>query len=192
MPQIVLRSAADNDFLTVSLPAVLWNFNPLSSGKICAGNGLRTAYYILHRAGAYHSSAVNSRSGAYIHNMVGSEHGIGVVFNHYNRVTEVAQALQRGNKLFVIPLMKPYARFIENIENSHKRRAYLRGKAYSLRLAAGEGRCSSGKSQIFKTHIFQKAQARLDLFQNQVGNHPLSFGELHILHKIQRLLYGHF
>ena len=114
------------------------------------------------------------------------------MLNDYYGIAKVPQMFKRCNELFIIPLVKTYAGLIKYIQNAHKRRTYLRGKADSLGFSAGKSGSTAGKSEIFQSHVFQKSKARPDFFQNKVRNHLIPFGKLHILYKVKRLLYGHF
>ena len=87
--------------------------------------------------------------------------------------------------------MKSDARLIENIQYTSERCAYLCCKAYSLALAAGQGRRTAGKAQILQTYIFKKAETGFDLFYYPVGDDMLFFVQLQSVNKIHSLDNGH-
>ncbi len=87
------------------------------------------------------------------------------MLHHKHGVADIAQLFERGDKLFVIPLMQPYGRLIQNVHNADKRAADLRGKAYALRFAAGKRSRAAGKRKIPQPDVFQEGKAGIDLFQ---------------------------
>ena len=63
---------------------------------------------------------MNTRTRSYVHNIIGGAHCVLVMLHHNNGVSKVAQPFKGGYKPVVIPLVKPYARFIEYIKHPHK------------------------------------------------------------------------
>ena len=86
------------------------------------------------------------------------------MLNHDKRVAEVAQIFKRCQKLVVVALMKSYARLVEYIQNARESRAYLRCKAYSLRLAARESACRARKREVAESDVNQKSETRVYFF----------------------------
>lgn len=60
-----------------------------------------------------------------------------------------------------------------------------------LALAARERRRAAREAEILKSDIFEKAEARLDLFNDPVGNYMLLFAQLERLDKFYRFGHGH-
>ena len=65
-----------------------------------------------------------------------------VVFDHDQRVTQVAQPDQRADQPFVISLMQANTGFIEYVKHAGQARSNLSRKSYPLRLSASE--CPGG------------------------------------------------
>ncbi len=70
-------------------------------------------------------ATVNACSGSDIDDIVSRKDGILVMFNHDNRITEVAQMTQRIEKTRIIALMQANGRFIQNIQHARKPRTDL-------------------------------------------------------------------
>ena len=51
-------------------------------------------------------AAVDSRAGTYVYNVVGSAHGVLVVFHHQQSIAQVPQVLEGFQQLVIVPLMK--------------------------------------------------------------------------------------
>ena len=83
---------------------------------------------------------------------------------------------QRFYKLFVISLMKPYARLVENIQNTRKSAAYLRRKPYPLRFAARESSRASRKREISETYVGKEFQPCFYFFHYRRGDYFLRLG----------------
>ena len=136
MLQIVFRCTENFEFFAISLAPLGRNGNFLCAGEILASNGARRGNDVVNRARCDNFAAVDARAGADVDNEVRRAHGVLVVFDDQNRVSQIAQTAQRIEELVVIPLMKADGRLIENVENAHKARANLGCKPDSLALAA--------------------------------------------------------
>ena len=101
---------------------------------------------------------MDSGSRSYIYHLVCSKHSVLVVLHHDERVAYVAQMAQRGEQFVVISLMQTDARLVKNVQHTRESRAYLCGKPYPLRLAAGQRAGTARKSEVVHTHIHQKSQ----------------------------------
>lgn len=82
--------------------------------------------------------AVHAGTGADIYNVIRTAHGIFVMFDNNKSIAEVTESFQRCKQAVIITLMQPYARFIQNIENADKARAYLSCKPNALCLSSGK------------------------------------------------------
>ena len=77
-------------------------------------------HYFLAGARGDDFASVYSRTGAYIHDIIRSVHGILVVLYDHQGVAQVAQIFQRVQKLFVVPLVKAYGRLVKNVQHAHQ------------------------------------------------------------------------
>ena len=128
-----------------------------------ARDGARLPHDILDGAAGDDFAAVDARLGSDVHDIVGGAHGVLVVFDDDERVAEVAQPLQGGEQLFVVALVQPDARLVEDIEHPRQRAADLRREADALALAAREGGGAPGEREIVQTHARQEVEAVCDL-----------------------------
>ena len=189
--KIVLGSAAYVYKALIGLAALGRNGDFPLSAQVLSGERLRAGTDILDRSCRDDITAVHARSGAYINDVVGSAHGVLIVLDDYERIAEIAQILKRFQKLLVIALVQADARLIEDIQHPRERSADLRCKPYALALAARERRRAAREAKILKSDIFEKAEARLDLFKDPVGNYMLFFAQLERLDKFYRFGHGH-
>ena len=98
-------------------------------------------------------AALGARARSDIHHDVGGAHRIFVVFDDDQRVTEIAQRLQRREQTIVVALMQPDRRLVEDVEHADERAADLRRQANALRLAAGERRGRTRERQIVQADV---------------------------------------
>ena len=135
MFQVVARRSVQHDAFTVALASLGRYFYLHLSVEVLSRNGVRLQHF-LRRALEHNFAATPSGLGTYVYDVVGVEHHVLVVFNHDDRVAQVAQLFKRFDKTVIVALVKADARLVEYVEHVDKLRAYLRGKAYSLAFAA--------------------------------------------------------
>ena len=102
---------------------------------------------------------MDARAGAHVHDVVGGIHGVLVVLHHDERIPQVAQALERGQKLGVVALVQADGGLVEDVEHAHQAGTDLRSQADALRLAAGKGGRRARQREVGQAHAVQKAQA---------------------------------
>ena len=73
---------------------------------------------LLHRALSYHLAPVLARTGTDIDNLVRSIHGFLIVLHHQQSIAQIAQMLERFQKLAIITLVQADAGLIEDIEHA--------------------------------------------------------------------------
>ncbi len=76
--------------------------------------------------------------GPHVDDVVGGADRLLVVLDDDHGVSEVAQALERGQEPGVVALVQADRRLVEDVEHAHQRRADLGGEPDALRLAARE------------------------------------------------------
>ena len=84
-------------------------------------------------------AAMHARAGAQIDHMVGLADRVLVVFDHDDRVAEIAQIHQRVEQALIVALVQADRGLIENVHDADQSGADLTGEANSLRFAAGQG-----------------------------------------------------
>ena len=98
-------------------------------------------------------------SGTHINDMIGSQHGVFIMFHHDQGVSQVTHLFQGSDQLGVVPLVQPDARLIQDIEHSHQLGTDLGGQTDPLRLPAGQGTGGTVQCEIVQTHIDQETEA---------------------------------
>ena len=187
VPEVVLGSSADAQEETVALAALVRKRYSLPAAEVLSGYGLLTFQELVHSTGKNHLSAVNSCARTYIDDMVGSKHSVVVVLDYYQRISEVTETLQRSYELVVVALVETYARLIENVQDSHERRAYLRSKADTLALTAGESSRGTREREVLKTYADKKAEAFLYLLDYAFADESFVLRELYLLEECKSI-----
>ena len=124
-----------------------------------------------------------SRAGADVDQIIRRAQGLLVVFHHDQRIAQIAQAPHGFKKPAVVPLMKTDRRLIQDVQHPHQTAADLGREPDPLRFPAGQCRGPAGKRQVFQSHIAQKAQFRVHLTQDLIGDHALTRAKLKRGHK---------
>jgi hypothetical protein len=95
---------------------------------------------------------------------------------HYNYgIAQVAQILQGFDQLLIIPLMQPYAGFIQNVKYPYQLSANLRSQADALGFSSRQSIQRTIERQIGKTYIQHKTDALANFFQYFSGDYLLAF-----------------
>ena len=110
-----------------------------------------------------------------IDDIIGSPHGIFVVFDDDECIAQVAQALEGFQELVVIPLMQADRRFVQDVEDADQARTDLGRQADSLGFAARQGPGRPRQSEIIEADGLQEIQAGLDFLENLFANELLLF-----------------
>ena len=127
----------------------------------------------LGRALEHHFAALSASPGADVDEVVGGEHHVAVVFHDDDRVSEVAQLLERVDESLVVALVQADGGFVEDVEHIDELRADLRGEANALALAAAERGRLAVERQIVESHAEQELHARAQFLNNLGRNLPL-------------------
>lgn len=102
--------------------------------------------------------------------MIGAANRRFVVFDHDHGVAQIAQFLQRAQQVVLIARVQPDGRLVEHVEYPGEPRTDLAREPDALRFPAGEGMRGAIEREISKAHLQQKAQARADRAQRQLGH----------------------
>ena len=84
-------------------------------------------------------AAMDPGAGAEVQQIIRRKHGVHVVFNHNDRVADVAEFAESGEQTVVVTLMQSDAGFVENVKHADESAAELSRQTDSLCLAAGKG-----------------------------------------------------
>src|SRR5947209_10198453 len=162
----VVRLRADHAERAAALLAVLRDRDELAPREVRAGERFRILLDLLDRADGEDAAALRARAGADVDDDVGRAHRVLVVLDDDQRVADVAQRLQRGQKPVVVALVQPDRRFVQNVEHADERRADLRRQADPLRLPARERRRAARQVQVAQSDVLEKAEPRADLLED--------------------------
>ena len=170
------------DILEVVLPGSrhLYVVAPLATTR---RHGYRQlAVKITHRIGVggchefvdialiYYLAAVSTRLGTHIDKIVGGTHYLLVVLHDHHGVAELLQLSQHADQLHRVTRVKSYARFVENVERSHKTASERCSKIDALALTARQCRRKAVESQVTQPHITQETDAIVYLHEQSRRN----------------------
>ncbi len=133
--EVVLARALDLD-VAARAAALARHRDRARAREELAGGRVLDGHHLLGRALGHHVAAVLAGARAEVHDVVGRAHRALVVLDHDHGVAEVAQPLQGRDQPFVVALVQPDRRLVEDVEHAHQARADLRGQPDALRLAA--------------------------------------------------------
>ena len=166
------RSATQGEILATTLSQLHGRLYAPATREVVGSDALAVAY-ILEGARSDNLATTTTRQGTDINDIVRSTHHILVVLHNDNRVTRIAQALKARDKAVVIPLVQADAWLIEDVEDIHEFRAYLRSEAYTLCLTTRYGARSTRQRQVAEAHIYQEAYTLAYLLNDVAGDGTL-------------------
>lgn len=108
-----------------------------------------------------HLASLNPGSRPHIHNKVRLSYGFPVVFDDDNAVACIAQTKKNMEQVAVVAGMEPDAGFVENVENSRKRRPDLVRQADALNFTAGQSACGAVEGEVGQPqflHVLEPTQ----------------------------------
>ena len=130
-------------------------------------------------------------SGADVHRPVRGTDGVLIVFHDDQGVAKVTQPDQGLDQPAIVPLVQPYAGFVQHIEHADETGADLRGEPDALRFTAGEAARGTAERQVIQAHVKQELQPLVDLLEHPLRDLPLPVGQHQLLQKGGRLVDGH-
>ena len=128
--------AGDFQKLSLWLPAPRRHSDFQIAAQVTSRDRIGVGQQLLARPGEDQLAAVLSRAGPQVEDMVGSQNCLGIVLHDYQRVAEIAQALQNSNQPVGIARVQADRRLVEHIQRAHEMRAERRGELDALRFAA--------------------------------------------------------
>ena len=91
---------------------------------------------LLHGARCHYLTAMDTRTGADINNVVCVADSVLVVFHHEHRITEVPQMNQRAQQPLVVALVQTNGGFVEDVHDANQASTDLAGESNALCLTA--------------------------------------------------------
>ena len=138
------------------------------------------------RAARDDPTAVLAGARAHVDQEVGGADRLLVVLDDDDRVSEVAQAHERGQEASVVALVQADRRLVEDVEHAHQRRADLCGEPDALRLAARERRGGAVQGEVADADVLEEHEPLADLAQDAGADRPLGVGEHEAVDELDR------
>ena len=81
---------------------------------------------------------MDTRVGAYVHDVVGGAHHLLIVLDDHHRIPQVTQTLDDTYQPLGVALVQAYAGLVEHVERADEATAKLGGERHALALPARE------------------------------------------------------
>ncbi len=148
------------------------------AGEVVGGERVLRLEHLFERALRDDLAPVDAGAGAKVYHVVGGADRVLVMLDDYDRVAEVAQALERFEQPVVVALVEADTRLVEHVEHARQPAADLAGEANALALAAAERAAGAVEVEVIEPDVVEEAQPLVDLFQDRAGDLVLGVGEL--------------
>ena len=125
--------------------------------------------------------ALASGGGTEIEQLVRALDDLAVVFDHQERVAQVAQLSQGVQQPAVVARVQADRRLVEHVQHAAQAAPDLGRQSNALHLAAGERGGGPGQRQVVQTHVDQELQPVANLARHLAGDLPLAAGELPVV-----------
>jgi len=120
----------------MGFPALCRNRDTQLSAEIAACERLRVGKQLFARSCKNHLTAMLARAGTKIEYVIGREDGFGIVLDHEQSVSQIAQSLQDFNSGDLCRVGADRLRFVEHIKCADQLRSEGSCQLNSLRLTA--------------------------------------------------------
>ncbi len=140
------------------------------SGEVGAGQRCRVALHVVRRPRRDDAPAVLAGARAEVDEPVGGLHGLLVVLDDDDGVPDVAQPLQGGEELPVVPLVKPDGGLVEDVDDAGELAAHLGREPDALALSAGERGTGPVERQVGEPDVDEEPKAVADLLEEFLGD----------------------
>ena len=152
-----------------------------AAGEVFAGEGIGVGADFGGGALRGDGAAVDTRTGADVHDVVGGTDGVFVVFDDDDGVAEVAQAQEAFEQAGVVALVQADGGFVKDVHDADQSRADLRGEADALCFAAGEGFGAAGEGEVVEADVVEESQAVADFFEDFGSDCPARAAEIEVV-----------
>jgi len=137
-PEVVAAGAADHQFLVgVALRPLRRYGDAPPSRQVVPRQRTRGGLDLGRRALGNDMAAVGACARPHVEDVVRRANGLLVVLDHDDRVTQIAQVVQRPKQAGVVALMQADGGLIEDVHHAHQAGADLAGQPDALGLTAG-------------------------------------------------------
>src|SRR5579859_2824104 len=105
-----------------------------------------------------------------VEDIIGCGDGLGVVLDHEDGISQIAQALETFDQPVRVARMQADGRLIKDVERADQLGSQGRGKLDALGFAAGKRGGEAIEREIFEPHLIQEAEPLLNLLQDSIGD----------------------
>ena len=175
--EIVGARARDQNFVRSGNTALRRNLNVQFVGEIAAGKRLRHLRDLSVGALADDFAPALAGAGTEVENAVGGAHDVGVVLDHEDCVSQIAQVVQDLDEAMRVAAVQADGRLIEHIERADQMRAERGRQLNALRFAARKRRSQPVEREVFEADVVEEAQALSAVQPAAVQQWRLAAGE---------------
>ncbi len=109
-----------------------------------------------------------------------------VVLDDQHGVAQVAQPHQGLDQPPVVALVQSDRGLVEHVQHADEPAADLGGEPDALRLASGQRAGGTRQRQVVETDVEQEPHPGVDLFDDALGDHSVTFGQAQIFERLGR------
>ena len=165
--------------------------NPLFAAEVLSRNGFRDLHDLLCGTTSDDFTAVGAGTGSDIYDIIRCQHGIFIMFYHYQSIAQIPQILQGIQQFVIVSLVQADTGLIQNIADTYQTGTDLGCQTDTLCLTTGQSSGSSRQRQILQSHIHQEAYSGADLFQHTLADELLLFRQGHGVQELLQIPDGH-
>ncbi|OPZ44246.1 MAG: hypothetical protein BWY93_00638 [Euryarchaeota archaeon ADurb.BinA087] len=129
-----------------------------SSRQVLSREGLTAPLDLCGGSFRYHVPAVEAGARPHVHNIIGAPYGILVMFDHDERVPEVAEPPEGVDQLLVVFLVEADRGLIEHVQHSHQVGPDLGCQADPLGLTARKGAGIPREGEVAEPDLLEEVQ----------------------------------
>ena len=165
--QIVFTRAANREPSITELTAARRHRNFDLTREVFAGERCGILHHLTRCSLSDDIAAMDTGARTHVHQVIGFQHGVAIVFDDQHRVAEFLEPFERTEQALIVALMKPDRRLVKNVEHANEARSDLRRQSNTLTLAAGKAARSAVERKVIETHVGEEAQAFANFLENQ-------------------------
>ena len=134
--EIVRPRAGDLDLPRARLASRRGKLDAEFAGEVASGQGTGRLQYFVVASDRDHLAAALSRAGAEIENAIRGAHDIGIVLDHQDGVSQVAQVVQNLDQAMSVAAVQSDGRLVQHVQRPYQPRAQRSRQLDALGLAA--------------------------------------------------------
>ena len=165
------------------LPALRRDRDLHLTTQILSGERGGVPDHLVHGALGHDQSAVLSRAGTHVDQVVGLAHRLLIVLDHDHRVAEIAQLAKRREQPRVVALVQADRWLVEDVQHAHQPRTDLRREPNALRLAARQRFRRATEREIVEPDVDEEAQPLAHLLEDRTRDVLVESGASVLAHR---------